>query len=1775
MSSASSAVTYTSVYTDSEPGRVFWGADEELSDGGSPRVIMYGYDGLPMLPVAPPSPNYIHEGEHILPAEEEPLPPVVSPTAESQGYVAESDPEEDPEEYEDNETEDGPVDYLMDGGDGDDGDSSRDDADNKDEDEEEEDEHLAPTDSAIVIPIDELVTPPEGTEPAAMSFPPEAEVERLLAMPTPSPSPLTSLSPPSAGERRARCTTPAALPSPPLLPPLHMPLLVDRRDDIHETEMPPRRRLCLSTLGFRYGIRDTWIDPAETVPEIAPMTVREDAQDSKTRTSQRVVVDSQQVDLLMEDKIAHQETIQIVEDEAYAAQEAWAHSIGLSQAVHSKLQTHQEQAELLALRRQPRRAGQPGGDVRVPNHQDAPRDADRTEGVVGLTRWIEKMESVFQISGGSIENQGEIKKLEIDLWNLKVKENNVSAYTERFQELTLICTKFVADEAEKIDKHVSGLPDNIYRSVKASKPRTLDETIELANDLMDQKLHTYAERRSNNKRKAGHFKRDCPKLKNKDEEKVNAPGWVYAVGNAEKRGKASRDPDSNVVTGNSYDVELADGKIVGVDTIMRGCTSNFLNYPFNIDLMPVELGSFDVIIGMDWLRRCHAVIMCDEKLVRIPYGNETLTFRGNESNNKRESRLKVISCSKAQEYMAKGCQIFLVHINAKKEEDKSEVNQLEDVPVVRDYPEVFPKDLSGLPPSRPVEFQINLIPGAAPVARAPYRLAPSEMKELSEQLQELSEKGFIRPSSSPWGAPVLFVKKKDGSFRMCIDYRELNKLTVKNRYPLPQIDDLFDQLQGSSVYSKIDLRSVFMDLMNRACKPYLEKFVIVFIDDILIYSKNEEEHKEHLKAILELLKKEKLFEDILGVTTNTDDTNGVEADLGNMETTIIASPTPTLRIHKDHPKSQIIGPEEGIDYDEVFAPVARIEAIRLFLAYASFMRFTVYQMDLKSVFLYGTIDEEVYMMQPPGFQDPEFPARVCKVEKAMYGLHQAPSLLRGSLDTCYPKLGLWYPKESPFDLVAYSDSEYGGASQDRKSTTGGCQFLGRILISWKCKKQTIVATSTTEAEYVADASCCGQVLWIQNQLLDYGHHFIRDCFEKKFISVDHIHTDENVADLLIKLFDAGRFQYLVITFCDYHNMIAILEKYEHNQDFHQIVDFVEASHIRYALTFNPTVRISHIRQFWSTARIETTGEGTKILATVDGKLRTVSESSIRRNLKLNDEAGISSLPDAELFENLQLMGYNILPNQKIVPLFDSMLVPQGEGSGTPTESHHTPTSEASQSSQHQLSSLSLPPVSTESLPTVIPSENPLSGNTPGELGLLSPRDSTPRVTSLAADEGSTQQKLYELTALCTSLQRQQSTMVFKFEAQELEINSLKVGIKLLEDKDRGVTAQSRDDASIKGRRLDEGEEAAERVSDDTEEMATILTFMDAASILTSGGVQMVSTAAEVATATVSIPTGSGVVSTASPTIPTAALIFTTAKESTPYTRRKGKETMVESKIPKKKKIARDAEIARIYAEEELQMLIDGLNRNNESVAKYLQEYHQFAAELPIERRIELISDLVKYQDNYAKVLKYQTQQRKPLTRKQQIEFYTSVLRNQAEWKAKHFKGMTLEEIKEKFDQESVKKLKTSEEVKATEEVPEEKVKEMMQLHLDREDLNQLWELVKETLSISPATSDKEMEIWVELKRLYEPDVEDQLWTHTQNLMHALVEWKLYDMCEVHHVTSKDKERFMLVEKDYPLRKGLAIVMISYKLQVENYSQMENDLIMKIYKIASSPRQQDD
>ncbi|GJT32158.1 putative reverse transcriptase domain-containing protein [Tanacetum coccineum] len=219
-------------------------------------------------------------------------------------------------------------------------------------------------------------------------------------------------------------------------------------------------------------------------------------------------------------------------------------------------------------------------------------------------------------------------------------------------------------------------------------------------------------------------------------------------------------------------MELANGRILGADTIIRGCTLNILNHPFYIDLKPVELGSFNVIIGMDWFAKYH-VIVYDEKVICIPYRNKVLIIQGDGSDRGSNSRLSIISCIKTQKYIQIRCHVFLAQVTKKKAEDKSEEKRLEDMPIVQDFPKVFPEDLPGLSPTRQVEFQIDLVSGAAPVTRSPYRLASFERQKLSTQLQELADKGFIRPTSSPWGALVLFFKKKDESFRMCIDYRFL------------------------------------------------------------------------------------------------------------------------------------------------------------------------------------------------------------------------------------------------------------------------------------------------------------------------------------------------------------------------------------------------------------------------------------------------------------------------------------------------------------------------------------------------------------------------------------------------------------------------------------------------------------------------------------------------------------------------------------------------------------------------------------------------------------------------------------------------------------------------------------------------------------------------------------------------------------------------------------------------------------------------------------------
>lgn len=340
----------------------------------------------------------------------------------------------------------------------------------------------------------------------------------------------------------------------------------------------------------------------------------------------------------------------------------------------------------------------------------------------------------------------------------------------------------------------------------------------------------------------------------------------------------------------SLPIALATGEIIACKVLYKDCPIEFCGVELLVDLIGLDMKEFDVILGMDWLSKYHARIDCrDQKVsIREPTGN-WLAYKGVTV----KPGVKIVSTMRMRSYLRKGYEVFLCSVM---DASKSEPD-LSQIPIVREYPDVFPDEIPGMPPHRVIDFCIDLVPGAAPISKAPYRMAPAELKELKSQLEELLNKGYIRPSVSPWGAPVLFVKKKDGTMRLCIDYRELNKVTIKNRYPLPRIDDLFDQLKGARIFSKIDLRSgyhqlrikeedipktafrtryghyefivmpfgltnapaAFMDLMNRTFQPYLDQFVVVFIDDILVYSGSQGDHKQHLRVVLDTLRKERLY----------------------------------------------------------------------------------------------------------------------------------------------------------------------------------------------------------------------------------------------------------------------------------------------------------------------------------------------------------------------------------------------------------------------------------------------------------------------------------------------------------------------------------------------------------------------------------------------------------------------------------------------------------------------------------------------------------------------------------------------------------------------------------------------------------------------------------------------------------------------------------------------------------------------------------------------------
>ncbi|GJT25920.1 putative reverse transcriptase domain-containing protein [Tanacetum coccineum] len=950
------------------------GADEEISDGGSPRVIVYGYDGLPMQLVAPPSPDYVPGPEHPpspdyvsglehppslvylpyvpkpeypeylapsddeAPMENQPLPDDASPVALSPGNLPDSDPEEDSEEE------------HADGGDGDDepsdDDDDNDDIDDEDEEpfedegyDEEEDEHLAPANSSAIPVVDPV--------------PSTRDTETCLRRARKT----VRLEPPMSPSMEAHIAEYAAAPTPPLP---------------REAEMPPRKRACFATPapGFEIGESlvagaarqpgpapeaDTWDEIVEAMLEVAPTTLE--------GVDQRVTeLDTTVRQRTKEDRPYHRHTALALDREAVYAHIAWTSSEERSAAIEEHVRT----LEKMPPKRRTTRATHAATTTPTTTVTDAQLQALIDRGIVAA---LAERDASRSRDGDNSHGSGTIRRrqeptqrectytdfLKCQPMNFKGTEGDV-AYAMSWTALKrMITDKYCPSgeikkleseywnlkESAKVERYVGGLPDMIHGSAYTAGPgdkkpyggtkplctrcnyhhdgpctQKCTNYKKIGHSARDYKgrpaaanNNNHSNNNNNNQRAQGlnprgitcfecgvqgHFRSDCPKMKNGNQ--GNRAGNGNAVARTYDVGSAGTNPNSNVVTGtfllnnryasilfytsadrsfistafsslidiipttldHGYDVELADGRIIWVNTLIRGCTLNFLNHPFNIDLMPVEMGSFDVIIGMDWLAKYHAVIVCDEKLVRVPFEDEILIFHGDGSNN------------------------------------------------------VFPEDLLGIPPTRQVEFQIDLMPGVAPVARAPYRLAPSEMKEFLV----CQEEGWIIPNvlliyevtlSDPYSAATHFggVTSSKAKVEACGSKVQVEAcgskaklqastktLIVKSPVPITNCilglanAKTWDAIKGKTFGLRVreedipkttfrtryghyefqvmpfgltNAHAVFMDLMNQVCKPYLDKFVIVFLDDILIYSKNNKEHEKHLKAILELLRKEELY----------------------------------------------------------------------------------------------------------------------------------------------------------------------------------------------------------------------------------------------------------------------------------------------------------------------------------------------------------------------------------------------------------------------------------------------------------------------------------------------------------------------------------------------------------------------------------------------------------------------------------------------------------------------------------------------------------------------------------------------------------------------------------------------------------------------------------------------------------------------------------------------------------------------------------------------------
>nr|GEX70261.1 putative reverse transcriptase domain-containing protein [Tanacetum cinerariifolium] len=775
----------------------------------------------------PKYPEYLVPSDVEAPIEDKPLLDDTSHTALSPGYVADSDSEED---LEDDPKED-PTDYPADGGDDDDDESS-----NDDDDDEEAGisvrlpPPMAASMKARIAKYAVAHTPP--LPPSSLLTSLSSSLPHIPLLPLPQPLPPTTsptyaeaggiwlvmVSLMDGGWMVMQLLTESWL--------LYSLMVPQHIDDTPEADMPLQKRARFTALAFRfkvgkssavaaarqpildvaitdatpgrlvskevgYGIEVVLDDIVRDMNERASTTTMglskrvtdlsitlsrdtykihvrlEDAQDDRALQRARAIDCNKAIHVELHAYRAqvqtHETHIQIRDARIRSLENLVATLVAQTSSLHIQLTTCLGRMQTLK--------------AREPARTDDPEDAGSS--FVYLDEMPPKITAATTTPMTDDQIKALISQGVVDA--LVEHEASRSRNGNDSHDLGSDRRRMFLEESDEVEKYVDGLPDMIQGSVMASKPLKMQDAIEFATELMDQKIHTLAQRQAETERK---FEDTSRNNQNQQQpfkiHNVCAPKCT----NYKKTGHLTWDwtnPNSNVVTGtfhlnnrydsilfdigadrsimsntfsslidiipttldHGYDVELANDKIIWVNTLIRGCTSNFINHPFNIDLMPIEIGSFDIIIGIDWLSKYHVVIIRDEKIVCIPFGNEILIVRGDKSNNGHESRLNIISCTKTQKYLLKG---------------------------------LFPEDLPGILPTRQVEFQIDLVPGAALVARAPYRLASSEMKELSDQLQELFDKGFIRPSSSPWGALVLFVKKKDGSFWMCIDCRELNKL---------------------------------------------------------------------------------------------------------------------------------------------------------------------------------------------------------------------------------------------------------------------------------------------------------------------------------------------------------------------------------------------------------------------------------------------------------------------------------------------------------------------------------------------------------------------------------------------------------------------------------------------------------------------------------------------------------------------------------------------------------------------------------------------------------------------------------------------------------------------------------------------------------------------------------------------------------------------------------------------------------------------------------------